>query len=233
MRKTIRNYVIIWAVLVALFNSVVFVTPSEAGGLSKFGGAFWVGYVVIMLAFLSQLICTLTALKSETKDKLFLHLPLIKISYSTLVVSIIIGTLCMAIPNLPNWIGIVVCALIFAFNAIAAVKATTAADLVSDLQDKVARKTLFIKELTVRAEGLMTGAKSAETKTAAKKVYEAARYSDPMSDSALAGLENQISDKMEEFAAFVKADNAVGAEKAAQEVVAAINARNQRCKALK
>lgn len=233
MKKTIRNYVVIWAILVILFSVVVFVTPSEVGGLSKFGGAFWGGYVVIMLAFIGQLICTLTALKSETKEKLFLHLPLIKISYSTLVVSIIIGTLCMAIPNLPNWIGIVVCALIFAFNSIAAVKATTAADLVSDLQDKVECKTLFIKELTVRAESLMASAKGAETKTATKKVYEAARYSDPMSDSALAGLENQISDKMEEFAAFVKTDNAAGAEKAAQEVVAAINARNQRCKALK
>ena len=103
----------------------------------------------------------------------------------------------------------------------------------SDLQDKVERKTLFIKELTIQAESLMTSAKSAETKAAAKKVYEVARYSDPMSDSALADLENQISDKMEEFAAFVQADNAVGAEKAAQEVVAAINARNQRCKVLK
>ena len=233
MKKTIRNYAIIWVILVTLFNVVVFVTPSEAGGLSKFGGAFWVGYIVIMLAFVGQLICTLAALKSETKEKLFLHLPLIKISYSTLVISIIVGTLCMAIPNLSNWIGIIACALIFAFNAIAAVKATTAADWVSDLQDKVERKTLFIKELTVRAEGLMTSAKSAETKAAAKKVYEAARYSDPMSDGALAGLENQISDKMEEFAAFVQSDNAVGAEKAAQEVVAAINARNQRCKVLK
>lgn len=37
--------------------------------------------------------------------------------------TLIFGTLCMLIPNLPNWVGIVICLAILSFNAIAVIKA--------------------------------------------------------------------------------------------------------------
>ena len=50
MKKTFGFFAIIWALFLALFNVIVFVTPNEAGGMTKFGGAFWVGYIFITIA---------------------------------------------------------------------------------------------------------------------------------------------------------------------------------------
>ena len=114
MKKTFGFFSIIWAIFLALFNVIVFVTPNEAGGMTKFGGAFWVGYIFITIAFIGQLVCAFFAFKPSDKQKVFYNIPLVTISYAGLIVMLIAGTACMAIPNLPNWIGIIVCAIALA-----------------------------------------------------------------------------------------------------------------------
>ena len=66
-----------------------------------------VGYIFITLAFIGQLVCSYFALKAESLQKMFYNIPLITISYTGLIVMLIVGALAMAIPNLPNWVGIV------------------------------------------------------------------------------------------------------------------------------
>ena len=85
--------------------------------------------------------------------------------------------------------------------------------IVSDMDARVASSTFFIKSLTSDAETLLGTAKSESLKTAAKKVYEAIRYSDPMSASELAGIESQISYKFNDFSSAV---NAVDEKSAAE-----------------
>ena len=119
MKKTFGFFSIIWAIFLALFNVIVFVTPNEAGGMTKFGGAFWVGYIFITIAFIGQLVCAFFAFKPSDKQKVFYNIPLVTISYAGLIVMLIAGTTCMAIPNLPNWIGIIVCLLALAITSIA------------------------------------------------------------------------------------------------------------------
>lgn len=43
MKKVFKYYLRIWVILLAVFNVAVFVSPGEAGGYSKFGGAFGLG----------------------------------------------------------------------------------------------------------------------------------------------------------------------------------------------
>ena len=150
--KKFGVYSAIWAIVLGIFNLIVFLTPNEAGDMYKFGGAFWVGYIAITVAFVAQLVCALFALREKNQTKLFYNIPLIKISYTGLVIMLIAGTLCMAIPNLPNWIGIIACALVLLFNAIALIKASAAARVVAGIDEKVAAETSFIKGLTAEAE---------------------------------------------------------------------------------
>ena len=112
MKKSIGVYSIIWAICLAIFNVIVFVTPNEIGGVSKFSGSFWVGYIFITIAFIGQLVCAFFAFKPSDKQKVFYNIPLVTISYAGLIVMLIAGTACMAIPNLTNWIGIIVCLLV-------------------------------------------------------------------------------------------------------------------------
>ncbi|MBQ2941749.1 MAG: hypothetical protein IJD97_05895 [Clostridia bacterium] len=233
MKKTFYSYIVIWAILLALFNVIVFVSPSEAGSFSKFGGAFWSGYVFITLAFVGQLTVSFFAFKAENLEKFFYKLPLVRISYTGLVLTLIFSALCMAIPNLPNWVGIILCFIILALSAISVVKANLAGDAVAAVDEKIKTQTFFIKSLTVDANTLMAKAKTEEAKAECKKVYEAIRYSDPMSSDALSSAEASITLKFNEFSEAV--ENGVD-EKIAElskEVMILIEDRNKKCKLLK
>lgn len=71
MKKTFRNYIVVWLILLVIFNVVVFVAPNEVAGLSKFGGAFWTGYIFITLAFIGQLVCAYFAFREVTQKNYF------------------------------------------------------------------------------------------------------------------------------------------------------------------
>lgn len=232
MNKKFKYYAIIWAILLAVFNVICFATPGEAAGMSKFSGAFWAGYIFITVAFIGQLVCAYIALNTDSKTKLFYNIPIIRVSYTGLILTIVFGALCMAIPNLPNWVGIIVCLLILAFTAIAVVKAKAASDVVENIDKKVKAQTLFIKSLTVDAESLLARGATPEAKAACKKVYEAVRYSDPMSNDALAGVESQITLKFNEFSSAVTS-GAENVSTLADELVILTGDRNKKCKLLK
>lgn len=232
MNKKFKYYALIWAILLAVFNVICFITPDEAAGMSKFGGAFWAGYIFITIAFIGQLVCAYIALKTDDKTKLFYNIPIIRVSYTGLILTIVFGALCMAIPNLPNWVGIIACLLVLAFTAITVIKAKAAADIVENIDAKVKAKTIFVKTLTVDAESLFARATTSEAKEACKKVYEAVRYSDPMSNDALAGVESQIALKFIEFSNAVTG-SAENASALADELVVLIGDRNKKCKVLK
>ena len=231
MEKGLKNYIAVWAILLVLFNVIVFATP-EWGAREKYTASFWIGYVLITLAFAGQLACAYLALREEDKTRLFYNISLVTVSYGGLIASFIAGGLCMLTPVLPVWLGVILCAAVLAFSVIAVLKASAAVDLVGAVDDRVKAKTLFVRSLTVDAESLMARANTPEAKAACKKVWEAVRYSDPMSNGALAELETQITLKFNAFAEAVSG-NAETVNETADELVVLIGDRNKKCKLLK
>ncbi len=94
-------------------------------------------------------------------------------------------------------------------------------------------QTQFIKLLTVDAESLLDRAKSDAVKTECKKVYEAVRYSDPMSNDALSVIEAKITVKMDELSSAVGADDAAKAKEIADRWLSLLATEKQKCRALK
>ena len=233
MKKGFNLYIIAWAILLVMFNVIVFAVPAGTAEMTKFGGAFWSGYVLIMLTFVGQLICAGLAFKAENKERLFLNLPLITISYSALIAAIVIGTVYMAVPDMPNWLGVIVSVLLLGFNAIAIVKATAAAEIVAGVESRVKAKTQFIRMITVDAETLFNDTKNEELKAMAKEVYEKLRYSDPMSVAELVEIEDKIEKQFAEFANAVKSEDTELAKTYYDELLLQINIRNKKCKLLK
>lgn len=232
MKKVFKFYSIIWAVLLALFNVISFVSVGWAG-ISKYTPSFWIGYAFITLSFIGQIVCAYFALKDNDIKKTFYNVSLIAASYTGLILSFVFGGLCMLLSLLPYWVGIILCTIILGFNVIAVVKATAAIDIVGGIDKKVKEKTLFIKSLTVDAETLMSRAKSEAVKAECKKVYEAVRYSDPMSNGALVSIESEITIKFSNFSDAVVSDKFNVASECATELVILIDERNKKCKLLK
>lgn len=232
MKKGIKFYAPCWAIVLAVFNVVTFAVPITVN-VNKFTPSFWIGYTFITLMFIAQLVCSIVFFNQDSNDKRFLNIPVISLSYMALFVSMIVGAVAMAVPFVPYWVGIILDVLIVAFYAIAIISSKAAADTIGKVDEKIKTQTFFIKSLTVDAESLLPRAKSDETKAIAKKVYEAIRYSDPMSNEALSPAESQITIKFNEFSNAVIEDNNPLAEALGNELIILVNDRNKKCKTIK
>ena len=232
MKKNFKSYAIIWAVLLAVFNIVVFLArPVIPGYVVSYDVRFWIAWVFIIASFAANLLCANKAFKAENIEKLFYKVPLITVSYTGLIAMLVLGGALMLIPNCPVWIAAVVCAVVAAFTAIAVVKADWAGDAVGEVHEKVKTQTQFIKLLTAAAETLLGRAKTPDAKIAAKKVYEALRYSDPMSSEALGEIEAELAEKCKALDAAVTANQ--GVTEAAESLLETLAERNRKCKAMK
>lgn len=235
VKKAFKFYLIAWAILFVIFNVVVIALPKETtiAGVTytKLGGLSWITLILFELCFIGHLICTWIALKQNKLSGTFYRLPLIRLSYACIIVTTVIGCVMMAVPNLPDWIPLIVVLIIMALYAVAVLKAAAAAEVVEQIDEKVKAKTAFIKTLTVDAQTLLSRVKSEPVKAACKKVFEAVRYSDPMSSGALADVENRILAEFNAFSDAVLSDNADAVNASADTLLSLIAERNQTCKA--
>ena len=231
MKNKFKYYIVAWAILLVIFNLVAFlVKPNLIPGASLDAG-FWIAWGGAAIAFVGNLICTYMASKAKDLTGLFYKIPLITISYGCLIAMFVVGGVLMLIPGCPAWIVAVICIIILGINAIAVVKASAAADIITETGEKVKNNTAFIRTITVDAENLMGYAKTDEAKAQCKKVYEVLRYSDPVSNDALADIEGEIKQKFAEFSTEIKSGRDV--DSIAERLVNLISDRNRKCKALK
>lgn len=232
MKKNFKFYALIWVLMLALFNVIAFVSSGWENH-EKYTNAFWTGYIFITLMFVGQLICSAMAFSSDSAKKMFYNISLIRTSYIGLVVSFVIGGLCMLISTLSYWIAVLICSVILAINIITVLKAAVVVSEVGRVDQKIKAKTFFVKSLTVDAEALVKQATSEFAKEECRRVYEIIRYSDPMSNDALAAIEAEISIKFATLTDVVKANNIDEIKNTAREIVILIENRNNKCKLLK
>ena len=135
--------------------------------------------------------------------------------------------------TVPNLAWNYICLLVVVFGGISAALAQTASSVVSDIDVKVKNKTFFIRSLTVDIESLLTRSELPEVRDEVNKVYEAVRYSDPMSNEALSGVESQITLKVSELADGIEKADIELVKKMVREIVILLNDRNKKCKLLK
>ena len=234
MKKDFKVYALIWAILLTVWCAFVFlVRPIIPRYVIDYDARFWTAFVFIALALIGNLVCAHLAFTTESLKKMFLNISLITVSWSVLIAMLGVGSVFMLIPNCPVWIVAVVCIIILAFNAITVIKVGWAADAVSKVDERVVAQTSFIKKLIVDIESSLSRAKSDAVKVECKKVYEAVRYSEPMSNAVLSVTEAKITVKMDEFFSAVVADDVEKVEEIADEIVILVAERNKKCKSLK
>ncbi len=230
MTKTFKIYLVIWLIAVIIFNTVTFASPVVS---NIFFGGFWIGYIFIMLAFLGQLICSYIAFKDENLQKMFYNISLVLISYISLFITIIVGTICMAIPMFPISFGTVACVSITGILAAIILITCFVIDVVSDIDNEIKTKTFTIRTLTTDAEHLMIAAKADDIKSICKKVYESLRYSDPMTNIYLSDINEEIQREFSAFETSVINNDVDMAKLISSELLNMIDKRNKKCKQLK
>lgn len=234
MKENKKYYFIIWLVLFAVFNLIIFIMPNKVFGITRFDKTtFWIAYVLVVIAYIGHLVVAkLLINNNDTLDKTFMNLSLIKINISSIIISTIVGMIFMSIPILPAWLGSIICILILAYVIIAMCLARSTSNKALEVEGKVKEKTEFIKLLISEASILPSLASTKENKILANKVYDAIKYSDPMSNEKLEAIEVKIKSQYEEFKeALIRNDENVSIFM--NTLLLSIKERNSKCKLFK
>ncbi len=222
MKKNKLTSCLALGIVFALFNVLAFVIPTDK---TK---TFWVAYAFSVVAFAVQIILWSVAFgKKNTLKSKFLGIPVVQVGVIYLVIQIIAFAVFMAIPTLPVWSAVIVCAIILALSVLFVVAGQAGANEINRVEEKIKVKRAFIQFLQVDIEMLYESEADAEVKAELKKLAEKVRFSDPMSHEMLGELESRISAKVEEMK--------TSADKKAliEEISTLLTERNKKCKILK
>lgn len=87
-----------------------------------------------------------------------------------------------------------------------------------------------MRELTDKAQRLISSAKTAQAKEISTKIYEAIRYSDTISSEATKEDELAISEKLSSLEGSINDIGIEGLQNKADEILQLIEKRNNKCK---
>lgn len=225
----------VFSIIFVAFTLISFFAYGNS--LSKnYDAPFFIGLIIALLGYVMALVSVIK-LDLDSKEKTFLRISVIRTAYGVSIVSVLFAVIYMFILPMfmktPVWLGGVLAVLIIAFGVSSFVKSNTAIEYVEQVETKVKEKTFFIKSLTVDADALASKASTPEIKAVAKKVYEVIRYSDPMSNDKLAGVDLKIEKLFDEYQNAVNANDYELVKQTASALTEAVEERNKKCKLLK
>lgn len=190
MNKNSKLGYAVLGIVFILFNVIAFAIPTAKTG------TFWVAYVFSVVAFASQIgIWKVAFGKEDTLKSKFLGFPIVHIGVVFLIVQLAAFAVFMAVPTLPVWSAIVVCALILGVSAICMISAEAGRGEIERVENKVKQKVFYIKSLQVDVELLAKNEADSTVKSELEKLAEKIRFSDPMSYPELETLEAEIASK--------------------------------------
>ena len=187
MKKGILYYLAAWIIAAVSFTAVFFIVGSK----SPFG-YYWTGYLAAMLFLLIHLVTGLMVMSRKSARQMVYHAPMMKYSYSGLVLSLSASLYFITKPYLPSWLGIIAQVIIAAITIILALGSKAGADIITAQDRKTTEQTSFMLLMTNRAELLMKQESDPELKREYKKIYEALKFSDPMSVPEVRNTEKKI-----------------------------------------
>lgn len=227
MNKHSKKFLVVWLIAVIAFNIIAFAVTAAAD--IGFNNSLWIIYVAIMAGFIGEFVCTRFVINAGSSERMFLNLPVITISVISMIFLIIVGVALVVIQSIPYWIAILVSVIVLAVSAIMVVNSTVAAESIEENHEAVQASQDRIRMLTARAKIMMDSAAEPAAKKEFTKVYEALRYSDPISNPALA----QVEDEIEELVADMRNLESDLLHAHVLRITALIKERNAMCKTLK
>ena len=184
---------VIYAIIFAVFNLLVFVIANEKNGV------FWMSYAFMCIAFIVQIASMLLALRSLETETVFMGIPLSSLSLYYFFAAIFVGAVFMFFQNAPFKLALVLQILILAIYVVIAIMALMSRNVVQDVNDNLKENVEAIKTLVVDVDVFIPQVNDPALKKSLKKLSETIKYSDPMSNAAVADIEEQIMQTVNEL----------------------------------
>lgn len=217
-----------WSVVIALialiaFSVVTFVLPVKHSIL------FWMGYSFTVFAALFLLTVILLALNKPSLNDKFHGLPIVNLAWAYFALQLSLSIWQMIHFYLPYFFAVAADAVLAALFIILTILTYAAGNEIRRVEEKTAEKVFYIKNLQGDIELLKSS--DPRMSKALKDLAETVRFSDPMSHSQLASVENMIMNKIQLLQENINDVDA--ALPLCSEMQSLFAERNKKCKLLK
>lgn len=215
-------------ICLGLYSLCVFLIAKERTS------ALWIAYSFTVLAIVIEFAVPLVRGTDPTREKVLI-LGLSQVVFTTVYVlaQIVVGALLM-ITKAGTTVTIILCAIILSVYLLTTLAFVMGSSHVADVETKVKTSTGSIKAMVDMAALLYNTEKEGEKKAILKKVYEALRYSDPMSTTAeIQALDASIMAELIQLRDGIQDCSVDTLAREAERIDTAVQERNILCKSSK
>lgn len=185
---------LIYLVIFAAYNLGVFLA------FKNLNAVFWISYCFMVLAYLIHIGCIFSIAKNPGVKALFFGIPLGSFSVYFVLAELFTSFVFMIFRAKASVkAAIAVQAILLCVFAVIAIVSIMTRDAVHNVDKKIKENVNFIKGINVDVEMLIQRSTNPEVTGALKKLSETIKYSDPMTNSAVAVQEQMIMQYMVEL----------------------------------
>lgn len=224
MNKHEKRLAALFALLFIVYNVVLFVIA----GFKDNTSAFWVSYVFAVISFVaSGATLAYNFSKGLNIRDYFFGYPVIKWSLVYLGVQIAVSSIIMLFKDCSVKVPVIFGILWLAAFIIIIFPCFSAKEFAEEVEKRTVAKTSNMRNLYTEISSLVSRA-GENDREMIEKLAEKFRYSDPVSDSEIDAIENEIKDKL----AVLKDNISFGTEIASvcKEIDVLLDERNLKCK---
>lgn len=231
MNKKQKSIVLIYAILLFIFNIMFFLIPFRKNV------PVWLEYVFTWCAFGASLYATFKAFENgkDVRSKLYGY-PIFRVGYLCVIAQVVVCVVICSVNafiNVPVWIAAILSILILAFGAIGFIVTDNARDVIEQIEEQTDRATEAVTYFRLNVTSVCGYCKDSELKKKLEKLNEKFQYSDPVSSSELVEIENKIGEAIRKLETFVREGNVQKTEEYIYELDSMLADRNRLCKATK
>lgn len=189
MKKTSTRWWVVWAVVLAVYNLIIFTVPFPKNAV------FFVSWVFTLIAIAAQIYIIRTAFyKGESTTSKFYGFPIAKLGMLYLIAQLTLGLVFTALGAVvPVWAPLILYAVLLGTAAVGFVAADSVRDEVERQDVKLKKDVSCMRALQSKAASMVQLAQDDLIRTALEKFAEDIRFSDPVSSAALEAAEANLS----------------------------------------
>ena len=197
-------------------------------------GGFWLGWIFSLIATIITTAIPYFMVKDGEEVKSIIDG--VSVYYVTIiyfVAQLILGLLCMIINDKLMALLVILELILNAAYIFFIIASFMGKNIVSGLEKEQRSKVYFIKSIASDLSLVAGQFQDEELRKQVEKVGEIAKFSDPMSDNSLSGLEVIISTKVEELKDMVSDGKMEDVPNTLRKIEEKLLERNEKCKLLK
>lgn len=226
--KNKTRFILVIVIALVVFNIIAFVVPFVKSD------TFYTAYIFGMLSIILQAVIVKIAFKdADTAKSRFYGFPVVQIGGVYLVIQLILSIITMALSvYIPIWIPFILFTVILGVSSVGCISADATREEIIQQEKEDTENTIYMRNMQSKVNMLVYQCNNGDIRTEIENLAESIKYSDPVSNDGLGGIESELSLQIENLQKAVYDNNNKAIEicKRAEDILLE---RNRLCKLCK